>query len=47
MQRLLSWTLVCFFLFPLIAGAATAPNPQKQLTIFYGNDVRGETEPCG
>lgn len=29
------------------AGAINPPTGLRELTLFFANDVRGETEPCG
>jgi F0F1-type ATP synthase membrane subunit a len=39
---------ICFVNVFLLPGSSTAvPFKDTEFLLFYGNDVRGETEPCG
>ncbi len=39
---------ICFVNIFLLPGSSIAvPFEDTEFILFYGNDVRGETEPCG
>ena len=53
MKKQAPFLLLSFFALFTITAPAPGASPKQQsggqheLTIFYANDVKGETEPCG
>ena len=53
MKKQATFLLISFFILftttaPTSGASPKQPNGgQHELTIFYSNDVKGETEPCG